>query len=60
MGLKPYFTYFLNPRLKPGAIDENIFYLMHSQLLKKIHLKAVENVKEQLIDDTHSREFLML
>jgi hypothetical protein len=26
MGLKPYFTYFLNPRLKPGAMDENIFY----------------------------------
>jgi len=30
MGLKPYFTYLLNPWLKPGAMDENIFYLMHS------------------------------
>jgi len=27
MGLKPYFTYFLNPRLKPGAMDEKHFLL---------------------------------
>ncbi|CAM4344868.1 hypothetical protein GILI108418_16120 [Gillisia limnaea] len=27
MGLKPYFTYLLDPWLKPGAMDENIFYI---------------------------------
>jgi len=26
MGLKPYFTYLLNPWLKPGAMGENLFY----------------------------------
>jgi len=40
MGLKPYFTYFLNPWLKPGAIDENIFYNTCSTATKN-HLKAV-------------------
>jgi len=27
MGLKPYFTYLLNPWLKPGAMDEKYFLL---------------------------------
>jgi len=48
MGLKPYFTNLLNPWLKPEAIDENIFYLMHSQLNKKIHLNAVLTCQKQI------------
>ncbi|EHQ01387.1 hypothetical protein [Gillisia limnaea] len=30
MGLKPYFTYLLDPWLKPGAMEENIFYIFRS------------------------------
>jgi len=43
MGLKPYFTYLMNPWLKPGAMDEKYFLLNHSQLHIKNHLNAVLN-----------------